>query len=113
MVPEAGIEVFGVDVLADTRCAHYHSVLDIIAIRFRCCNRFYSCFECHASVAGHDAETWPIEEFGEKAILCGACAHLLTINEYMDSNSTCPNCRAAFNPGCTNHYHLYFQNPLS
>ncbi|GIQ68268.1 hypothetical protein XYCOK13_10920 [Xylanibacillus composti] len=27
-----------------TRCRHYHSELDRIAIRFKCCDQFYGCY---------------------------------------------------------------------
>jgi len=113
MLHRLGIEVLGLDVLSDTRCAHYRSPRDIIAIKFRCCDRFYACYECHESMADHRAEPWPEAEFAERAILCGACGCLLTISEYLGCNSRCPECEAAFNPGCANHYELYFQKPLS
>ncbi len=32
-----GKEVFGVNLDCHTGCAHYHSALDIIAIKFSCC----------------------------------------------------------------------------
>ena len=103
-----GEEVTGVDVDAQTRCAHYNSELDIIAIKFKCCERWFPCFECHKERADHKAETWPPEAWNEAAILCGVCGHQMTINEYMASNNTCPKCKAGFNPGCANHYELYF-----
>ena len=92
-----------------TRCVHYHSPLDIIAIKFKCCNEYYPCYFCHAEEAGHDAVRWSIEEFREKAILCGNCKNELTIEEYFNSNYQCPHCKAQFNPKCSNHNHLYFQ----
>jgi uncharacterized CHY-type Zn-finger protein len=104
-----GENVYGVDVDHQTRCEHWHSKLDIIAIRFKCCGRWFPCFKCHAEVAGHAAVVWPAAEFEEKAILCGACGYQLGITEYLGSDSICPGCGAAFNPGCVNHYHLYFE----
>jgi uncharacterized CHY-type Zn-finger protein len=101
--------VSGVDVDSETRCAHWHSDLDIIAINFKCCGRWYPCFECHTSVADHKPIVWPKGEFDECAILCGVCGHQMTINEYMNCSSTCPACKSNFNPGCSNHYHLYFE----
>jgi len=102
-------EVFGKSVDDQTRCVHWHSQLDIIAIKFKCCDKYYPCFSCHEEEADHAHEVWPKGEFDEKAILCGACGHELGIREYMDSDNTCPNCQASFNPGCSNHYHLYFE----
>jgi uncharacterized CHY-type Zn-finger protein len=104
-----GVEVQGVNVDAETRCGHWHSALDVIAIKFKCCGEWYPCFACHAETAGHAAEFWPQSEFSQKAILCGACGHQLTIDEYLASDSTCTRCKVPFNPGCAKHYHLYFE----
>ncbi|WKZ60447.1 MAG: CHY zinc finger protein [Cyclobacteriaceae bacterium] len=104
-----GIPVFGKPVDNQTRCVHWHSPLDIIAIKFNCCNQYYPCFSCHEETADHAATVWPKKEFDTKGILCGVCGHELTINEYMQCNNTCPKCTAPFNPGCKNHYHLYFE----
>ena len=92
-----------------TRCVHYHSALDVIAIRFRCCNEYYPCYECHEEVAGHPAELWRKSEFDTKAILCGICKKEMTINKYLASDSRCPNCNSPFNPNCSKHFHLYFE----
>jgi uncharacterized CHY-type Zn-finger protein len=102
-------EIIGKDVDAQTRCAHYHSPVDIIAIKFKCCGDWFPCFECHAENTDHAARVWAIEERDTKAILCGNCGNQLTISEYFKCASVCPKCKASFNPGCTNHYHLYFE----
>jgi len=104
-----GNDVFGVDVDANSRCAHWNSELDIIALRFKCCGRWYSCFDCHQAVADHVAEVWPRSERDQTAVFCGECGSQLSINEYLNCNSTCPNCSAAFNPVCAKHHHLYFE----
>ncbi|MFB1097296.1 CHY zinc finger protein [Terribacillus sp. JSM ZJ617] len=100
--------VHGKTVDAETRCVHYHSPLDVIAIKFACCNQFYPCHQCHEETAGHEAIVWPKDQFDEKAILCGVCKATLRIDQYMDTDH-CPACDAAFNPGCQLHYHLYFE----
>jgi uncharacterized CHY-type Zn-finger protein len=41
-------------------------------------------------------------------VLCGACGHEMSIDQYMASSYQCPDCNAAFNPGCRNHYQFYF-----
>lgn len=92
-----------------TRCAHWHSPLDIIAIKFKCCNDYYSCYECHKETAGHEAQQWSKDERNEKAILCGVCKNELTINEYFNGPNVCPYCQSSFNPNCSRHYHLYFE----
>ncbi|TCS69497.1 putative CHY-type Zn-finger protein [Effusibacillus lacus] len=104
-----GVEVYGVQVDSQTRCGHYASDRDIIAIRFPCCDTYYPCYQCHQAVAGHPAATWSTEQFDRKAILCGACGTELTINQYLACDSVCPYCGSQLNPGCKNHYHLYFE----
>lgn len=93
----------------ETRCAHYHSDIDRIAIKFYCCNTYFPCYECHEEDGCGNPDVWPVEMFDEKAVLCGACGHELRIKEYLNCKSTCPGCSAAFNPGCNLHRHLYFQ----
>ncbi len=104
-----GIPVHGVALDAQTRCAHYHSALDLIAIKFHCCRAYYACHQCHAAEADHPARVWPRREFAERAILCGACGTELTIAHYLQCQAVCPVCQARFNPGCRQHSHLYFE----
>jgi uncharacterized CHY-type Zn-finger protein len=104
-----GVEINGVDVDLETRCAHYHSERDIIAIKFNCCGDWFPCHECHAELAGHTAIVWPKGEHDVFAVLCGACGRQLSICEYLECDSVCPQCRRQFNPGCARHYHLYFE----
>jgi uncharacterized CHY-type Zn-finger protein len=92
-----------------TRCVHYHSQLDIIAIKFKCCSNYYPCYECHAEEAGHTAQIWSKDERTTKAILCGMCNYELTIEEYFTSGNQCTKCHSPFNPKCSGHYHLYFE----
>lgn len=101
-------DVFGVDLDAQTRCAHYGSALDVIAIKMKCCGLYYACKDCHEALAGHGIETWPEGEWDQPAVLCGVCGYEMTISEYMAGGSKCPHCGAAFNPGCRNHYRFYF-----
>lgn len=112
-----GINVFGKPIDQQTRCVHWHSELDIIAIKFKCCEKYYPCFSCHEEEADHEHQVWPKEEFDQKAILCGVCGNELSISDYMSSENTCPHCESKFNPGCSKHYHLYFQtgslNPMT
>lgn len=92
-----------------TRCIHYHSALDIIAIKFKCCNTYYPCFQCHQESVNHTAQVWLKADFDNHAILCGNCMSEMTIQQYKTSNYTCPNCLALFNPKCVLHDHLYFE----
>lgn len=91
----------------ESRCIHYHSSLDIVAIKFYCCKEYYSCYYCHQEKENHPVKRWPQASFSEKAILCGKCKKELTIQQYL-SVTACPCCKALFNPGCSIHYPLYF-----
>jgi uncharacterized CHY-type Zn-finger protein len=101
--------VFGVDLDAQTRCAHWRSPLDIVAIKMRCCGAYYACHDCHAALAGHPSAVWPRAERDRPAVLCGACETELTVAQYLTCEDRCPACGAAFNPGCRLHRHLYFE----
>ena len=101
--------VHGVGVNARTQCAHYHSERDIIAIKQKCCGTYYACIQCHCELADHAPVVWPKNERDAAAILCGNCDSQLTIAAYLACANSCPICQAAFNPGCANHYPLYFE----
>lgn len=106
------MSVRGVDVGAETRCAHYGGERDVIAIRFACCDDYYPCFRCHEAVADHESEPLPADAGDEPGVLCGACDAVLTVRAYLDADDACPECGAGFNPGCADHYHLYFDRAL-
>jgi uncharacterized CHY-type Zn-finger protein len=109
MSPRQTPEVRGVDIDPQTRCVHWHSAVDIIAIKMRCCGMYWACKDCHQELAGHAIAVWPREEWEERAVLCGACGVEMTIREYIDCESRCPRCGAGFNPGCRKHHHFYFE----
>lgn len=100
--------VRGVAVDAETRCGHYDTDRDVIAIRFACCGEFHPCHACHDARADHDAATWPRSRFDEQAVLCGACGRTLSVAAYLDCEHACPSCGHAFNPGCAAHADRYF-----
>ena len=96
------------DVIDDhTRCAHYGGPLDVVAIRFACCDEWYPCLHCHAAAVTHEIAAWPAEAGAEHAVLCGVCRSTLTVDDYLAATS-CPACAAAFNPGCALHHPVYF-----
>ncbi|MHA3701243.1 CHY zinc finger protein [Jatrophihabitans sp. YIM 134969] len=108
MTSAATVPVFGRAVDAQTRCVHWHSDRDVVAIEFACCRRFFPCHACHEETADHPATTWAVAERGHAAVLCGVCRSRLTIEEYLAGGDACPRCAAPFNPGCRLHHHLYF-----
>ena len=101
--------VKGIDLDENTRCSHYHSPLDVIAIKMRCCGEYYACIDCHAELTRHAPTVWPRQEWNQRAVLCGVCSSEMSVSQYLSSANRCPQCGAAFNPGCRNHYHLYFE----
>lgn len=102
-------DVLGLDVDDASRCAHYHSPRDVVAIRMNCCGEWVACIRCHEACTDHAPEVWPRDAFDERAVRCGACGHEMTIQDYVDGPPACPSCDHAFNPGCKNHYPLYFE----
>ena len=100
--------VHGLELDPETRCRHWRSERDIVAIRMKCCGLYYACKDCHEALAGHPIETWPELEWGTKAVLCGACGSEMRIRDYLEGNDACPYCGAQFNPGCRHHRHFYF-----
>lgn len=103
------IAVLGVDLDDETRCAHWYSPRDVVAIRMKCCGEYYACKDCHDALGGHPAQVWPRSEWDEKAVLCGVCRHEMSIAAYLASSDACPACGAGFNPGCRLHRHFYFE----
>ena len=106
-----GVSVRGAGVDSQTRCRHYSTARDVVAIQFECCRTFYCCHECHDASADHPTRVWSREAFDEPAVLCGVCGTRIAIADYLADGSACPSCDAAFNPGCRAHRHLYFETP--
>ena len=104
-----GPTVRGVGVDRETRCAHYRSPRDVVAIRMKCCGEWYACRECHDALAAHPVQLWPRREWDEAAVLCGVCGTAMSIRAYVGGGVACPSCNAAFNPGCRAHHRLYFE----
>lgn len=101
------MQVHGFTIDNETRCKHYHSAIDVIAIKFYCCNTYYPCYKCHEEAAVHKIQVWPKNKFAEKAILCGVCNTEHSIASYKEMSS-CTVCGAKYNDRCSLHHHLYF-----
>lgn len=93
----------------ETRCIHYDSPRDIVAIKFKCCGEYFPCHRCHAETVDHPTEVWSSDDIDRYAVLCGRCGTELTIRAYLDCDNRCPQCDAAFNPDCRAHRHRYFE----
>jgi uncharacterized CHY-type Zn-finger protein len=105
-----GVEVNGIDLDPETRCAHYHGPNDTVALKFKCCGKWFPCHLCHEELAQHDSVVWPEKEFDSVAVLCGGCGKQLSVREYLECDSICPSCGRLFNPGCAKHAHYYFSD---
>lgn len=79
-----------------------------MAFRFRCCGDWYPCRACHDENVDHATDVWRPGELDEQAVLCGACDATMTIDAYLACQHRCPSCGASFNPGCMDHWDLYF-----
>ena len=102
------VPLHGVAVDSATRCDHYDSDLDVVAIRFAFCDYYYPCFRCHEAVTDHDPERISPDRFDRPAVLCGSCGATLSVDVYFECDDNCPECGAAFNPGCRRHRDRYF-----
>lgn len=113
----SGVPVRGVDMDAQTRCAHYASARDVVALRLACCAVYWPCHACHAALADHPAVPVPAADAGLPRVLCGVCRAELSVDAYRAAMAAadprCPSCGAGFNPGCALHSHLYFAAPGS
>ncbi|OBA23021.1 hypothetical protein METBIDRAFT_76142 [Metschnikowia bicuspidata var. bicuspidata NRRL YB-4993] len=103
-------EIYGSIVDDKTRCAHYQLRLDIIALRFRCCDKYYPCYQCHEETSGHEIQRWLRSELdaGKPVVCCGECKAELTFSQYSGGGARCVGCGARFNPKCALHYDIYF-----
>ncbi|MCD5323142.1 MULTISPECIES: CHY zinc finger protein [Pontibacillus] len=101
--------VFGQVIDHETRCVHYHSDKDVIAIKFYCCDTYYPCYQCHNNACNHAIKRWPATLFTHKAILCGHCGSEFSIQTYLNAPFLCRTCQHPWNEGCAFHYHLYFE----
>lgn len=103
------LKVFGIGIDHMYRCQHYSSPRDVLAIKFKCCNRTYGCYHCHEAEEDHKIERWKKSEFKKKVLLCGHCNQWMSINEYIYSKQKCFHCLQPLNPGCSRHWGLYFE----
>jgi uncharacterized CHY-type Zn-finger protein len=107
------MKVLGLDLDPQTRCVHWHSPRDIVAIKMHCCGEYYACKDCHDALAGHALVPWPRASWDENAVLCGACGHEMSVLAYLACDNRCPACAASFNPGCREHYRFYFETAVA
>ena len=99
------MKVYGFTVDDESRCIHYHSDKDIVALQCAQCLRFYPCYQCHDQWEDHQFSAQTDRTF--HAVLCGHCQTTLSIETYLQVKK-CPHCEHDFNPNCAKHYAIYF-----
>ena len=103
------IQVYGDILDEETRCQHYHSERDVIALKCFACQKYYPCFLCHDRYEDHAFLAYPMSRSKDRVVLCGHCRTGLTISQYLGCEDACPICTHPFNPGCKKHRSIYFQ----
>ena len=102
------VQAHGLLVDDESRCVHYHSDKDIVALQCNECQKYYACYQCHNALEDHTFSPYPLRLKQNKPILCGSCKTTLTYEEYTEKGN-CPHCKAAFNPACQSHHLYYFK----
>ena len=69
----------GVGLDAQTRCAHYATARDVVALRFACCPAYWSCHRCHAELTDHPAVPVPADALDVVAAVRFAGQHGLRV----------------------------------
>ena len=74
----------------ESRCKHYHSKLDVLALESSCCNKFYSCVKCHDEMENHAMIPWDSDtSLNRHALLCGVCEKTFSIRTWDMYNYIC------------------------
>lgn len=102
------MKIYGLLVDDESRCIHYHSEKDVIALQCYACKHYYACYQCHNALEDHVFSPYPLALTQDRPILCGVCKRLLTYATYKDVTA-CPSCQSPFNPGCKQHHSYYFK----
>lgn len=100
------MKIYGIKIDQQSRCIHYHTKNDIVALMCRQCQKFYACYKCHDELNNHTFR--PVYANQVHNILCGNCRSLLKYNQY--KLNYCPYCQHSFNPKCIIHHSIYFKN---
>lgn len=101
-------KIYGLLVDNEIRCQHYHTELDIVALKCFDCLKYYACYQCHDNLEEHCFRAYPCHLKQDKVLICGVCQHEMVIEEYQEAIA-CSNCHSVFNPACSKHYDIYFE----
>lgn len=101
--------ILGIQLDVAGRCQHYHSELDIVALKCDLCQHYYACYQCHDILENHPFQAISIKD--SKPILCGNCKTFLSFSKYKLGH--CPHCVHPFNPNCQKHHIIYFKEAFN
>nr|WP_053546023.1 CHY zinc finger protein [Corynebacterium deserti] len=87
------------------RCIHYHGPFDIVGNKCATCNQWWACHRCHEEIANHPFGKMLID--APATLQCGHCGALMS-----HGHEECPRCGHHFNPGCSLHTLLYYENSV-
>ncbi|MDO5032609.1 CHY zinc finger protein [Corynebacterium sp.] len=90
---------------AEGRCRHWHSLVDVVANKCATCQEWFACAQCHAELRDHPFGRMPK---AETCVMCGVCGQQMDYATY--SAYECPGCGHPFNPGCSLHADIYFED---
>lgn len=96
------MDIHGIDVDAEGRCAHWHSEVDVVANTCGRCGKLWACSLCHDAMADHG---FSAVDKRLPSVVCGVCGTRMTFEQYGDR---CPGCGHEFNPSCVLHESTYF-----
>ena len=68
--PRFPVPLRGIDIDAETRRAHWDDQVDVIALRFACCDAYYPGVSCHEAATDHDPVGWPRDRLSLAGGLC-------------------------------------------
>lgn len=69
-------KIYGLTLDSAGRCQHYHTKVDIVALKCAKCQQYYACYQCHDKLVGH--HFIPVKTDGPAPALCGVCRNTLT-----------------------------------
>ncbi|KHD44664.1 CHY zinc finger protein [Streptococcus hongkongensis] len=101
--------IYGLQLDNAGRCQHYHTELDIVALKCQVCQKYYACYKCHDNLEDHLFHANPSSE--KFPVVCGNCRTYLSAEIY--AKGFCPSCLSQFNPNCQLHKSIYFQKETS
>ncbi|WP_438835700.1 CHY zinc finger protein [Streptococcus pluranimalium] len=58
----------GIVIDDNSRCQHYHSSQNIVALKYADCHSYYACYKCHGAMESHSFKATSADEV--KPVIC-------------------------------------------